>query len=48
MILLMWFYMTGLMLLLGAEINSEIDAAAAEAQMNRLRISPVVGQNVDA
>lgn len=29
-ILLMWFYITGLMILLGAEINSEIDAAAAE------------------
>ncbi len=27
-ILLMWFYITGLMLLLGAEINSEIEAAA--------------------
>ncbi|HZL53942.1 MAG TPA: YihY/virulence factor BrkB family protein, partial [Terracidiphilus sp.] len=29
-ILLSWFYITGLMLLLGAEINSEIEAAAAE------------------
>lgn len=28
-ILLMWFYITGLMLLLGAEINSQIGAAAA-------------------
>ena len=27
--LLMWFYITGLMLLLGAEINSQIGAAAA-------------------
>lgn len=35
MILLMWFYITGLMLLVGAEINSEIEAAAVEA-----RISP--------
>jgi membrane protein len=32
-ILLMWFYITGLMLLLGAEINSEIEAAAAEAKL---------------
>jgi membrane protein len=32
-ILLTWFYITGLMLLLGAEINSEIEAAAAENQM---------------
>ena len=30
-ILLTWFYMTGLMLLIGAEINSEIEAAAVEA-----------------
>lgn len=29
-ILLMWFYITGLMILLGAEINSEIEAAVAE------------------
>lgn len=29
-ILLMWFYLTGFMLLLGAEINSEIEAAATE------------------
>jgi membrane protein len=29
-ILLMWFYITGLMLLLGAEINNEIDRAAAD------------------
>jgi membrane protein len=29
-ILLTWFYITGLMLLLGAEINSQTEAAAAE------------------
>lgn len=29
-ILLMWFYITGLTLLLGAEVNSQIEAAAAE------------------
>ncbi|MGA9586913.1 MAG: YihY/virulence factor BrkB family protein [Terracidiphilus sp.] len=29
-ILLMWFYITGLMLLLGAEINGQIEAASAE------------------
>jgi len=28
-VLLTWFYLTGLMLLLGAEINSEIEAVAA-------------------
>jgi membrane protein len=32
-ILLTWFYLTGLMLLLGAEINSEIEAAAAAKHM---------------
>jgi membrane protein len=32
-ILLTWFYITGLMLLVGAEINSEIEAASAEAQL---------------
>jgi len=35
-ILLMWFYITGLMLLLGAEINSEIEAAAAEKRLNQI------------
>jgi membrane protein len=32
-VLLTWFYMTGLMLLLGAEINSEIQAAVMEKKM---------------
>ncbi len=32
-ILLTWFYITGLMLLLGAELNSEIEAYAAEQQL---------------
>jgi membrane protein len=32
-ILLTWFYISGLMLLLGAEINSEIEAAAAETKL---------------
>jgi membrane protein len=32
-ILLMWFYITGLMLLLGAELNSEIEAAATEKRL---------------
>jgi membrane protein len=31
--LLTWFYITGLMLLVGAEINSEIEAAAAEKRL---------------
>jgi membrane protein len=35
-ILLTWFYITGLMLLAGAEINSEIEAAAAERRVNEL------------
>ncbi len=32
-ILLTWFYITGLMLLLGAEINSEIEASVAERKL---------------
>lgn len=32
-ILLTWFYLTGLMLLLGAEINSEAEAAALEKEL---------------
>jgi membrane protein len=32
-ILLTWFYLTGLMLLVGAEINSEIEAAAATKRL---------------
>jgi membrane protein len=34
-ILLMWFYITGLMLLVGAEFNSELEAAAMEAKVKR-------------
>jgi membrane protein len=29
MVLLLWFYVTGMMLLLGAEVNAEVDAAVA-------------------
>lgn len=32
-ILLMWFYITGLVLLLGAEFNSELEAAAVHARL---------------
>jgi len=49
-ILLMWFYITGLMLLLGAEINSEIDAATAEqlrGQPHRATISSSMAPNSD-
>ncbi len=35
-ILLTWFYISGLMLLLGAEVNSEIEAAAAEKRFQEL------------
>jgi membrane protein len=38
-ILLMWFYITGLMLLLGAEINSQIEAAAAERILRQQEVS---------
>lgn len=40
-ILLTWFYITGLMLLLGAEINSEIEAASAEMRL-AIHIPPVL------
>lgn len=35
-ILLTWFYLSGLMLLLGGEVNSEIEAAAAERRLTAL------------
>jgi membrane protein len=35
-ILLTWFYISGLMLLLGAEVNSEIEAAAAEKRLGEM------------
>jgi membrane protein len=38
-ILLTWFYISGLMLLLGAEVNSEIEAAAAEKLLHELEHS---------
>jgi len=44
-VLLTWFYLTGLMLLLGAEINSEIEAAAAEKcllDLDHARVSQAV------
>jgi membrane protein len=44
-VLLTWFYMTGLMLLLGAEVNSEIQAAVAEKQ---LKESGALPPEVDA
>lgn len=39
-ILLTWFYITGLMLLLGAEVNSEIQAAVAEKKLKESGILP--------
>lgn len=44
-VLLTWFYITGLMLLLGAEVNSEIQAAVAEKQ---LKESGSIPPEVDA
>ena len=42
-ILLMWFYITGFMILLGTEINSEIEAAAAEIRLTTtFPASPVI------
>jgi membrane protein len=39
-ILLTWFYITGLMLLVGAEINGQIEAAAAEAKVTSTIAEP--------
>ena len=39
-ILLTWFYITGLMLLIGAEINSEIEAAVAECKLKAAGVIP--------
>jgi len=39
-ILLMWFYISGLMLLVGAEINSEIEAAAAKQRFEAMSRRP--------
>ena len=39
-ILLTWFYITGLMLLVGAEVNSEIEAAAAQKRLEGLSTPP--------
>ena len=39
-ILLTWFYITGLMLLVGAEINSEIAAAVAEKNLKETGVMP--------
>jgi membrane protein len=40
-VLLTWFYITGLMLLAGAEINSEIQAAVTEKRMKEAGAIPV-------
>lgn len=45
-ILLTWFYITGLMLLLGAEINSEIEGAAAEARLAQASSPTVIQEDL--
>ena len=45
-ILLAWFYITGLMLLLGAEINSEIEEAAAEMRLASASNGPVIPEDL--
>jgi membrane protein len=45
-ILLTWFYLTGLMLLLGAEINSEIEAAAAAKRLLEIEQSALTAAAV--
>jgi membrane protein len=44
-ILLTWFYITGLMLLLGAEINSEIESAAIESSQESKQVLPDGSEN---
>ncbi len=47
-VLLTWFYITGLMLLLGAEINSEIAAAVAEKRLKEQGAIPAhLSANLD-
>ncbi len=47
-ILLTWFYLTGLMLLLGAEINSEIEAAATEKRLHaECQLPPTITADTD-
>jgi membrane protein len=46
-ILLTWFYITGLMLLLGAEINSEIEAAALEMHVPPHGAGTVVAESAE-
>lgn len=47
-ILLTWFYITGLMLLLGAELNSEIEAAATEKMLHQTgELPPTVSADPD-
>lgn len=44
-ILLTWFYITGLTLLLGAEINSQIEAAAAEKRLLTAHVIPITAMS---
>jgi membrane protein len=44
-ILLTWFYITGLMLLLGAEINSEIESAVIESSQESKQVLPDGSEN---
>jgi membrane protein len=46
-ILMTWFYITGLMLLVGAEINGQIEAAAAQMRMSELSRSPYESAQAD-
>ena len=46
-ILMTWFYITGLMLLVGAEINGQIEAAAAQMRVSELSDSPSESAQAD-
>ena len=49
-ILMTWFYLSGFMLLLGGEVNSEIEAAAAEKRLGRPGVAGIdpIGRSIEA
>ena len=39
-VLMLWLYLTGVVMLLGGEINAEIEHAASALRSSRLRLTP--------
>jgi membrane protein len=46
-ILLLWFYLTGVMILLGGEVNSEIEHAVAEHQLKTGACAPPSAEAIE-